>query len=127
MYVSWKYCLAITVLFKIGSISSVEDIHSPQDGSVTLHCNHNEVGVNVIAWVLGLDSSHTYVASWIDGYDPSYYGQWGGRTNMATPVGDLTFNNLGLNDEGRYVCKYDTNGVAPGTQYGERYFLEVTG
>ena len=84
-------------------------------------------GVDVISWVYGIDSSDTYVATWLEGSEPTDYTQWKGRTNMTTPKGDLTINDLELEDDGQYVCKHDINASPPGRLVGARYMLEVTG
>ena len=75
----------------------------------------------------GSDDSNDYVTIWVDGYPPEDYGQWEGRTSMVTPEGDVTINDLQLIDDGRYVCRYDYYATPPGSEYGEKYMLEVTG
>ena len=66
------------------------------------------------------------VAEWKNGVHRDA-GQWQGRTNITSAEGDITINNLILEDDGIYSClASDINGLPPYIG-GAEYNLKITG
>ena len=73
----------------------------------------------------GTGSQEQPVAAWYDGIHEDY-GQWEGRTNITSSEGDLTINNLIIQDDGRYTCRYSTSSRPP-DKTGAEYNLVIIG
>ena len=85
-----------------------------------------------VLWVEWLESyrsgSEQAVAIWVDGWHTDdCTEQWIGRTAITSSAGDLTINNLILQDNGTYTCRYGLSTKLPPKYTGAVYNLVIDG
>ena len=86
--------------------------------SVLLKCNHSTDGVIRVNWYYDFDGALQAVAYWGTQNGHEDYRQWEGRTEIISAVGDITINNLEVQDDGSYTCfGHDSQSSIRGSTY----------
>ena len=124
------------VLTVLCTATKREEIKGPQGGSVVLECRPDlntdiveESTLKKVFWYRDINTrSQDYVSLWThDGLHEENV-QWLGRTDINYNNGDLTIDQLILDDAGSYTCMYDTliRGPAVPVYQGSSLVLVIT-
>ena len=120
--------ICVVQVFVAKLVGAVQDSDAPKNGSIILRCMHETAGVRYVEWWEDIENvpNNKIAANWIDGTHNDYL-EWSGRTDIPSADGDLTINNLILDDDGIYTCRYGTSDTIPPWMTGAEYKLELTG